>query len=132
MIERLPKVPRSIVRLAQSGLGLHLDVEGAAGDGQGQGTLGRRDGAVMLAHGREVNAQIASNPSESPVIAQPLSKGLGGAQVVEDPRLFAERHRGTVQVVPHIEGLLQCVAMLGKLRQGRQRLLKIRHGFAVR
>ena len=60
----------------------------------------------MLAHDRERETQIASNPSEPLGIAQPLGEGLGGAQVVEDPRLFIKRQQDITQVKPQVDGLL--------------------------
>ncbi len=66
------------------------------------------------------------------IIAEPFGKRFGDAQMVEDARLFIELHQGTVQVKPYIDSLFQRVAALGELRQGRQRLLKVRYGFAVR
>jgi hypothetical protein len=48
--------------------------------------------------------------------------------MVEDPRLFIERPQGSMQ----IDSLLYCVAALREMFQGRQRLLKVRHGLTVR
>ena len=45
-------------------------------------------------------------PSESLGIIQPLGKGLGSVQMVEDPCMFAEWHQGIAQVKPHVDGLL--------------------------
>ena len=118
--------------LGPAGLRGDLDVDRATGDGQREGTLARHNGAVMRTHGREVDAQIAGDPSEPLVIAQPLGEGLSGAQEVEDTRLFAERHQGIAQVESQINSLFQRVAVLGEMFQGRQRLLKTRYGFAVR
>ncbi len=86
----------------------------------------------MLAHGREVDTQIGGDPPEPLGIAQSLGEGLGGAHVIEDPRLFAEWQQGIAQVEPQIDGLFQRVAALGEVRQGCERLLKTRDGFAVR
>jgi hypothetical protein len=116
-IQRLPKVPYGIVCLAQIGLGNDLDVERTTGCSQGESPLPRRDGAVILAHGQERDTQIGRDPSEPLVIPQPLGKGLGYAQVVEDPRKFPERQYGIAQVEAQVDGLLKRVAALGELRQ---------------
>jgi hypothetical protein len=63
-VQRLPKISPSIVCLAQAGLGHDLDVKGVASGGQGEGTLASHNGTVVLAHGREGDAQVAGNPSE--------------------------------------------------------------------
>ena len=65
------------------------------------------------------------------VITQPLGEGLGRTQEVQDTGVLIERQQGIAQVargrwpVPACRGL-------GEMRQGRQRLLKVRHGLAVR
>jgi hypothetical protein len=66
-----------------------------------------------------VDAQIASDPSEPLIIAQPLGEGLGGAQVVEALHPFAERQQDIAQVEAQVNGLFQRVAALGEVRQGR-------------
>jgi hypothetical protein len=90
-VERLPKGPHVIVCDAQGSLGDDLVVERPTGRGQSERPLACRDGTVMLAHVGEVDAQITSDPSVSLVITQPFGKDFGFAQVVENPRLFAER-----------------------------------------
>jgi hypothetical protein len=120
-----------MVRLAQVGLSSDLDIERAASGGQGESTLARRNSTVMFAYGREMDAQIAADPSEPLGIVQPFGEGFGGAQVVEEPRLFIERQQGIVQVAPQINGLLQRITVLGELRQGRQGQLKTLYGFVV-
>src|SRR5215831_17707261 len=86
----------------------------------------------MLAHDREVDAQMADDPYEPLSIAQPLGKGLGGTQVVEKLRLFAKWEQGIVQVTTQVNGLFERIATFGEMRQGSQRLLKTSHGLAVR
>jgi hypothetical protein len=46
--------------------------------------------------------------------------------------MFTERQEGGAQIESQVNGLRQCVAALGELRQGIERLLKIRHGFTIR
>jgi hypothetical protein len=90
---------------ARVGQGDDLDIERAAAGGQGESVLARRNGAVMLTQGREGDTQIASNPSESLGIVEPLSESLSGAQVVEDAGMFIEREQDIPQVKPHVDGL---------------------------
>ena len=78
------------------------------------------------------DTQIASDPAEALVIAQPLGEELSGAQVVDYTRLLVKRQQGIAQVEAQVDGVYQRVSRLGELRQGGQRLLKIRYGFAVR
>lgn len=56
---------------------------------------------------------MAGDQSEPLGIVQPLGKGLGSAQVVQDPRMFIERLQDMAQVEPQINGLYQCVAAFG-------------------
>ena len=90
-VQSLPKVPCSIVRLAQEGLGDDLDVERATGGGQREGALSRCHGTVMFTYDHEIEAEIARQPSEPLGIAQVLGEGLGSVQAVEDPRMFVKR-----------------------------------------
>jgi hypothetical protein len=75
---------------------------------------------------------MADDPYESLRIVQPLGKGFGGTQVVEELRLFAEWEQGIMQVSTQVNGLFERIATFGEMRQGSQCLLKTRHGFAVR
>src|SRR5262249_56738857 len=108
-----------------------LHIEGTTAGGQGEGTLARRNGAVVLAGSREGDAQVAGNPSAPLVISQPLGERLGSVQVVEKARVFIEWQQDIPQIAAQIDGLLDPVTALGELRQGGQRLLEIPHGFAI-
>jgi hypothetical protein len=80
-----------VVGQAQVGLADDLDVKRLTGRGYGERPLASRNGPVMLAHDREIDAQIDGDPSEPLAISQPLRKGLGFAQAVEEARVFGER-----------------------------------------
>ena len=85
----------------------------------------------MLAHDRErEHSDEMSRPNRW--VAQPLGQGFGGAEVLEQARLFVERQQGIAQVEAQINGLCQRLVALGEMGQRRQRLLKIRHGLTVR
>jgi hypothetical protein len=53
-----------------------------------------------------MEAQTASEPAKPLGIAQLLSQGFGSTQVVEDTRLFVERHQDITQFKPQVDGLL--------------------------
>ena len=83
---------------AQVGLGDNLDIERVTGRSQGQGTLTRLYGTVMLAHDGEMEAQKRDDPPEPLGVAQTLGQGFGGAEVLEEACLFVERQQGIAQV----------------------------------
>ena len=114
-VQRLPKVPCGIVRRVQVALGVDLDVERATAGGQGQGLLAGRDSTVMLAHDREGEAQKRDDLPEPLGVAQPLGQGFGGAEVLEDARLFVERQQGITQIETQINGLCQRLVALGEM-----------------
>jgi hypothetical protein len=87
-------------------MGDDLDVEHATDRSQRQGTLSSRQGTVMLAHDRKMEAETASEPAEPLGIAQLLSQRFGSTQVVEDTRLFVEWHQDITQFKPQVDGLL--------------------------
>src|SRR5262249_24919320 len=123
---------RKMISYAQVGLGDDLDIKCTAASSRGESPLASRNSALMLTYGREGNTEIGSNLSDPLEIAQPLGEGLGGAQVVRHPLVFTKRQQGITQVKPQIDSLLQRVAALREMGQRRQRLVKIRHGFAIR
>ena len=130
-VQPLPKVPRERVRYAQVGLGDYLYVEGATAGGQGEGMLASHNGAIVLAHDREADAQVAGNPSEPLVIPQPLGESLGSVQVAENACVCIEWQQDITQVVSQIDGLLDGVTALGEPRQGGQRLLEGPRSLAI-
>jgi hypothetical protein len=58
-----------MVHQTQAVLGHDLEVSSATGRGQGEGALPSRNGALVLAHGREIKAHMVSDQAEPSVIA---------------------------------------------------------------
>ena len=130
-VQRLAKAPTVHVHHGQSRLGRHQDVERATGGSQGEGALARRHGVLILVHAQEGETQLAGDPPAPPVIVQLLGEGLGRTQGVQYTGVLIERQQGVAQIAAQVNGLFQRAARLGAA-PGRQRLLKIPHGFAVR
>jgi hypothetical protein len=69
--------------------------------------------------------------AESPLIVKCPRQAFGFAEIADDPLEFSERKECSSQVEAQINGLLQPLAGLGQMLQGRQRLLEARHGLPV-
>jgi hypothetical protein len=100
---------------------------------QGQDTLAVVDGTVDIAPHPEIASHRGVDPPKALLIAQRLRKVLSTMQMVEQlRRRCSQRIPRIIEAKLEVNGLLGSGTTLGELRQGCQRLLKIRHSFAVR
>jgi hypothetical protein len=65
--------------------------------------------------------------SQPPLVAEGSGKRVRFAMVDEALSVLAELKEGSAEVEPQIDGLLVCVAPVGEMLEGDQRLLKVRH-----
>jgi hypothetical protein len=98
---------------------------------QGQRTLARRDGTLVVTQVEEILGHRGRDPSPSMGIVQERGKGVGLAQDIQDLPECTERYERTTQVEPQIDGLLTGVTTREVL-EGFQRLLEGRHRLAIR
>ena len=68
---------------------------------------------------------------EPPLIVERPRQAFGFAETAEDPLEFSERKECSSQVEAKIDGLLQRLAGLGQMPEGRQRLLEAAHRLPV-
>ena len=99
--------------------------------GNSLGALAEPERFRRMTDNPEVVAHVDGQLAESPLIVERPRQALGFAETAEDPLEFSERKECGSQVEAKIDGLLQPLAGLGQMPQGRQRLLEARDRLPV-
>jgi hypothetical protein len=100
--------------------------------GHGKSALARDQGALLVSRCPEVLAHIGRDLPQPAMVAQGRGEGIRFLQGVAHRSVCSERKKRLAQVQPEIDGLRESIATFWQLRQGCQRLLKIRYSFPVR
>src|SRR5262249_15545405 len=79
-----------------------------------------------------MDCEIDRDLAQATRVVEGQSEGFGLVQIDHSTSKLTNRSKRRAKGGPAIKGLLQVVAVLGKLRQGYERLLKPRHGFVIR
>ena len=119
-------VPRPEAGHAEVEIPRHLERNIPKRLGNSLGALAERERFRRMTSHPEVVAHIDGQLAESPLIVERPRQAFGFAETAEDPLEFSERKECRSQVEAKIDGLLQRLAGLGQMPQGRQRLLEAR------
>ena len=86
----------------------------------------------MIARQIELAGHVEADAPEAVLVAEALGERFGLAEVGEDPLELPEREKRESEVEPEVDRLLGLAAALGQARESVQRLLEVRHRFAIR
>ena len=103
----------------------------SSGGGERQGVLAGSNGLVVRAQEIEVRGQKDRDLSQPTLVVKGYCKRLSLAQVCQDTPIVAEQPERRAQREPEIDSLLVCVALLGQMWKGAERLLEIPHSLTV-
>src|SRR3989442_7715386 len=118
--------------LADVRVGRDLETEVAQRLGDPLRTAAVLEGAGVIARQIELAGHVDEEAPESVRVAQALGEHLGLPEVGKDLPELAERQEREPEVEADVDRRLGFGATLRQTREGRQRLLEVRHRLAMR